>query len=256
MTAWAHPVIRAIGAYLRDARERRYILPAEPAELLATNEETVLAMEAGHHPITVDDLDILCCLYLCTMDAGALKRLARAAESSQGSVADDVTGHHRRLAGCARQAVKVRWLSTGLVPAPVQTDAYAQAVSTPSWALPGAPLDLRSEPQILLDERVLYPKSIRSDVMAKQLQWLLQGDCTVRVMPGRIKARSDRMVVMTLPAGFVLAQPSSRSVLYRACEQPPASVAALWDQTTPHCSRYLLQRAVEWHLARAAACTV
>ncbi|MFE4333253.1 hypothetical protein ACFRQM_28685 [Streptomyces sp. NPDC056831] len=246
-----HPVIRAVGGYLRDARKRRFIFPQQPADLLHVSEETVFAMEAGHTPIMFRHIDLLCRLYNCSDDIPALKNLVSAAVHRSGGVGDEVPGHHRRLAGCARQATKVRWLATDLIPPPVQTDDYARAANSPPSNLPGAPLAFQPRPQLLVDERILHTEEIAADVMVEQLQYLLiQEDYEVRVMPGRIPMLCDPMVLMTMPAGFVLAHPTSRGVLYRATEQPPPQVSEVWDFTTYASSRLLLQYATQQHLAR------
>ncbi|MFF8917402.1 Scr1 family TA system antitoxin-like transcriptional regulator [Streptomyces sp. NPDC015032] len=251
MPVVTHPAIRAMGGYLRDARERRCILPEEPAELLNVSPESVLAMEAGHTQITPQHIGLLCRLYHCNSDSDALKHLVSAAIHRSADVADAASGHHRRLTGCARQAKAVRWLATDLVPPLVQTAAYTHAIDSPPHALPDAPLPFQTKPDILLDERVLHTASISPDVMAEQLQHLLdQEDFEVRVVPGRMPSRPARMVLMTMPAGFVIAHPASHGVLYRPSEQPPPQITETWNLTTPALSRHLLARAAEQQRAR------
>ncbi|MFE7331564.1 Scr1 family TA system antitoxin-like transcriptional regulator [Streptomyces sp. NPDC057565] len=259
MTSEIHPVARVVGGNLRDARKRRFILPEEAAELLSVSVETLLAMEAGHSRITSKDLHRLCHLYRCPDDAKALRTLAHtpAAQTRHdavevGTVRDSAPGHHGRLAGCARQAREVRWLSTALIPPPLQTAAYARAVGCPPSALPGAPLP-SSQTVCVLDERILHTHHVSPEVMAQQLRYLLdlEGD-QVRVVPGRIAAPQGHLVELRMAAGLAFARPEHDGVVYL----PPngrlsALVSGMWDLTTSAATRELLLYAAQEQFGRA-----
>ncbi|MFE5094640.1 Scr1 family TA system antitoxin-like transcriptional regulator [Streptomyces sp. NPDC056638] len=256
--ALTHPAVRAAGGYLRDARERRYVLPEQAAALLAVSEETLLAMEAGHTRITSDGISRLCHFYRCPEDAQALRTLAHTlAVPDDGDVAgaarDWTEGHHRRLAGCARQAREVRWLSTALIPPPLQTPAYARAVGCPAFALPGAPLP---SPQtvFVLDERILLTDRVAPEVMAQQLRHLLdlEGD-QVRVVPSRIAAPEGHLVELRMAAGPAFARPEHHGVSYLPQGDGRLSdlVSGTWDFTTPAATRELLLYAAQEQLGRA-----
>ncbi|MEE1808198.1 helix-turn-helix domain-containing protein [Streptomyces sp. BE133] len=254
--ALTHPAVRAAGGYLRDARERRYVLPEQAAALLAVSEETLLAMEAGHTRITSDGISRLCHFYRCPEDAQALRTLAHTlAAPDDGDVAgaarDWTEGHHRRLAGCARQAREVRWLSTALIPPPLQTPEYARVVGCPSFALPDAPLP-SPHAVYVLDERILLTDRIVPEVMAPQLRYLLGLDVgEVRVVPGRIAAPRGHLVELSMPAGPVFARPEHDGVLYLPADRRlSALISDTWDLTTPAASRELLVYAAQEQLGR------
>ncbi|MEV7959089.1 Scr1 family TA system antitoxin-like transcriptional regulator [Streptomyces sp. NPDC088141] len=256
--ALTHPAVRAAGGYLRDARERRYVLPEQAAALLAVSEETLLAMEAGHARITAEAISRLCHLYRCPKDAQALRTLTHTLAApddgdAAGVVRDWTEGHHRRLAGCARQAREVQWLSTALIPPPLQTTAYARAVGCPPFALPGAPLP---SPQtvFILDERILHTDRVAPEVMAQQLRYLLDlEDDRVRVVPGRIAAPKGHLVELRMPAGPAFARPEHHGVLYLPQDDGclSALVSGTWDLTTPAATRELLLYAAQEQLGRA-----
>ncbi|MFF8617935.1 helix-turn-helix domain-containing protein [Streptomyces sp. NPDC015350] len=248
MTSTNHPAVRAVGGYLRDARERRYMLPVQAADELEVSEETLLAMEAGHLPAPAMTVDRLCRLYRCTDDTGALQNLLIPRD---GSVRDEAPGHHRRLAGCMRQAREVLWIATSHLPPLVQTPAYAHATSSPPCALPGAPLAPAAEPQLLLDERILLTEDIAPEVMEPQLLHLLEETgCRVGVMPGQLPASLGPVVVLRMAAGFVLAEPSPSGVRYRADEHPARRITDAWDLTTPAGTWFLLNKALYEQRAR------
>ncbi|MFJ2629198.1 Scr1 family TA system antitoxin-like transcriptional regulator [Streptomyces sp. NPDC087532] len=248
--------VRAAGGYLRDARERRYVLPEQAAALLAMSVETLLAMEAGHVRITSESISRLCHLYRCPEDARALRTLAHSAlnhTDMAGVARDNTEGHHRRLAGCARQAREVRWLSTALIPPPLQTAAYARAVGCPPFALPGAPLP-SPRTVCVLDERILHTHHVAPEVMAQQLRHLLglEGD-QVRVVPGRIAAPEGHLVELRMPAGPAFARPEHHGVRYLPQDDGclSALVSGTWDLTTPAATRELLLYAAQEQLGRA-----
>ncbi|MFJ1551639.1 Scr1 family TA system antitoxin-like transcriptional regulator [Streptomyces sp. NPDC088246] len=239
-------------------RKRRYVLPEQAAALLAVSEESLLAMEAGHARITSEGISCLCHLYRCPEDTHALRTLAHAlAAPDEGDMAEAVRdwtdGHHQRLAGCARQAREVRWLSTALIPPPLQTPAYARAVECPPSALPGAPLP---SPQtvFVLDERILHTDRLAPEVMAQQLQYLLdlEGD-QVRVVPGRIAAPEGHLIELKMAAGAAFARPEHHGVIYLPQDDGRLSalVSGTWDLTTPAGTRELLLYAAQEQLGRA-----
>ncbi|MEU9623303.1 Scr1 family TA system antitoxin-like transcriptional regulator [Streptomyces sp. NPDC048155] len=252
MPVATHPAIRAVGGYLRDARERRLIWPAQPADLIRVSEETVLSMEAGHTPIALWHIELLCQLYHCSDDIPVLKNLASAAMHRSENIADEAPGHHRRLAGCARQAREVRWLSTALIPPPLQTAAYARAVGCPSPALPDAPLP-SPHTAYVLDERILLTDRVAPEVMAPQLQYLLGLDVDeLSVVPGRIAAPQGHLVELRMPAGTVFARPEHDGVLYLLADMRlSALMSDTWELITPAASRELLVYAAQEQLSRA-----
>ncbi|MFI5752413.1 Scr1 family TA system antitoxin-like transcriptional regulator [Streptomyces sp. NPDC051644] len=253
--ALTHPAVRAAGCYLRDARERRYVLPEQAAALLAVSEETLLAMEAGHARLTSEGISRLCHLCRCPEDAQALRTLAAPDDGDAAGAARDWTeGHHRRLAGCARQAREVRWLSTTLIPPPLQTTAYARAVGCPPFALPGAPLPSPGQTVIVLAEHVLHTDRVAPEVMAQQLRYLLdlEGD-QVRVVPGRIAAPQGHLVELRMAAGSAFARPEHHGVIYLPQDDGRLSalVSGTRDLTTPAATRELLLYAAQEQLGRA-----
>ncbi|MFJ5726086.1 hypothetical protein [Streptomyces sp. NPDC093149] len=252
MPVVTHPAVRVVGGYLRDARERRLIWPAQPADLIRVSEETVLSMEAGHTPITLRHIELLCRLYHCSDDIPVLKNLATAAMHRSGDIADEAPGHHRRLAGCARQAREAWWVSTAVIPPPLQTAAYARAVGYPSFALPDAPLP-SPHAVYVLDECILLTDRVAPEVMAPQLQYLLDLDVgEVRVVPGRIAAPRGHLVELRMPAGPVFARPEHDGVLYVPADRRlSAFISDTSDLTTPAASRELLVHAAQEQLSRA-----
>ncbi|MFG2631990.1 helix-turn-helix domain-containing protein [Streptomyces sp. NPDC048473] len=261
--AMTHPAVRVAGGYLRDARERRYVLPEQAAALLAVSEETVLAMEAGRTGITSEDISRLSHLYRCPEDAQALRKLAhtliapaadiRHDAVAAGAVRDAAAGHHRRLAGCARQAREVRWLSTTLIPPPLQTSAYASAIGCPSFALPGAPLPSPGHTVYVLAERILHTQHVAPEVMAQQLRYLLDLEGgEVRVVPGRIAAPEGHLVELRMAAGSAFARPEHDGVVYLPQDgRLSVLVSGAWDLTTPAATRELLLYAAQEQLGRA-----
>ncbi|MFE9968615.1 helix-turn-helix transcriptional regulator (plasmid) [Streptomyces sp. NBC_01724] len=249
-----HPAARAAGGFLRDARERYYILPEQAAGLLRVSEESVIAMEAGHHGLSFEGIRLLCDLYRCSDEALALSTLAHAPAiptpaDQEGVVRDLLPGHDRRLAGCTRQARRVRWLSTVLIPPPLQTAEYALAVGLPPIELPGVPLPGPEQTVFVLDEEVLVRGRITARLMARQLLHLLDvyDGSDIRVVPGRMPMprSSGHLVELLMPAGPVLARVDNTGVAYLPDSSLSARIDEIWSLTTPAASRNLLVRAAD-----------
>ncbi|WP_326682744.1 helix-turn-helix domain-containing protein [Streptomyces sp. NBC_01237] len=247
-----HHTAAVLGAILSDARRRRFMLLAEPAALLGVSPDTVAAIEHGTHRISPAALAALAVLYRCGQDAWALQCLLVPGTPDDPAVQDKEPGHAARLAACTRQAGRVRWLSTTLLPPPVQTPRYARNVAEPSTLLPGAPLDPPADTVYILDSRVIERGSGTPAVMAEQLHHLLSlvdHGTSIRIVPAAhpIPQPPGHHVEMTLPGGPVLARPGPDWVDY----QPPGTWSDRTDgvlgTTDPTSSRALLEQAARKH---------
>jgi len=249
----SEPVAPVLGAMLRDARERRLMLPDQPAELLGLTPAAVLALEAGQHPINAAVITQLTRLYRCGQDEWALQKLLAHSAAQMTTAWDGELGHARRLAACLRTALRVRWLATVLLPAPLQTRDYARAVAEHSTLLRGAPVPAAAVPLYVLDARVIHRGSGTARLMAEQVTHLLHladSGTEIRVIgqdhpdpqpPGHL-------IEMELPGGRVLARPDSNGVHYHPggntlLSQLDAAVAA----TDPHSTHQALVQAAESH---------
>ncbi|MER5988708.1 Scr1 family TA system antitoxin-like transcriptional regulator [Streptomyces sp. NPDC001787] len=214
-----HPAALVVGAVLRDARERRLVLPEESAALLGVLTETLFAIETGHRAIGARDITRLCLLYRTPEDAPALQKMAAVlpplptgserplgtAELLPGPVSDTLPGHGQRLAAVCRQATRLYMVTTWEVQPQLQTAEYARAMHQPPAALPGYPLPGPAEAMYALDESVITRASDSAGVMARQiahLQRLRAQGVDIRVLPGLFPPGA--MAELALPGGTLL----------------------------------------------------
>ncbi|MFF8617933.1 Scr1 family TA system antitoxin-like transcriptional regulator [Streptomyces sp. NPDC015350] len=250
------PAAQAVGAILRDARDRRMMLPEQPAELLGITPHTVHTMEDGHHSISTAQLEALTGLYRCGPDQWPLWRLLALNEEQKKTVRDDRPGHARRLAACIRQAHGVRWLSTALLPAPLQIPDYARAVAEHPTALSGAPVTPKARPLYVLDVRTVRHGSGTPRLMAEQVEHLLglaDAGTVIRVLgeDHPLPQQAGHLVELDLPAGRLLAQPGESGVDYHCDKSLSAPIADALALTDCLSSRKALERAAAFHRALA-----
>ncbi|WP_405196315.1 Scr1 family TA system antitoxin-like transcriptional regulator [Streptomyces anulatus] len=249
------PVSWVVGAWLRDARERRMMLPEQGAEALGIDAQALLAMEEGRRRVSPRALPVLTRLYRYD-DTGALERFLAERPATGGEARDAALGHARRLAACTRSASAFRWHATGLLPAPLQTRDYARAVGELPAALPGAPRPAPATVMFLLDERVIQRGGDSARLMAEQLDHLLDlqdRGIDIRVVPEShsIAQPCGHLVEIGLPGGWVLARPGPEWVDYRATDHVAAGLDDAMGATDPDYSREALHRAAASHHARA-----
>ncbi|WP_326742757.1 Scr1 family TA system antitoxin-like transcriptional regulator [Streptomyces sp. NBC_01768] len=248
------PAVQAVGAMLRTARLRRMMLPEQPAERLGVPTQTVLDIEDGHRCVTVAELTALTSLYRCDQDRQPLWGLLIHAAAQAKTARDDEPGHARRLDACIRQARRVRWLSTALVPAPLQTRDYARAVGEHSTHRGGAPVPPAARPVYVLDVRVIRRGSGTPRLMAEQVEHLLslaKGGTDIRIVgeDHPIPQPPGHLVEMELPAGRIMAQPHGHGVDYHRGDTLAARIDAALA-FTGHCSSSLaLEQAAASHRA-------
>ncbi|MEE1736484.1 Scr1 family TA system antitoxin-like transcriptional regulator [Streptomyces sp. BE147] len=246
-----HHAAAVLGAILSDARRRRFMLREEPAVLLGVSPDTVAAIEDGTHRIGPAAIATLTALYRFE-PAWALQRLLAFRTADNTAVRDDEPGHAARLAACARQAARVRWLSTLLLPPPVQTPHYAQAVAEHSALLPGAPQLPPADTVYILDSHVIDRGSGTPAVMAEQLNHLLRmvdRGTEIRIVPPDhpFPQPPGHLVEMALPTGHVLARPGPDWVDYHRPGTWSARIDDAFHTTDPPSSRALLEQAARQH---------
>ncbi|MFJ1662458.1 Scr1 family TA system antitoxin-like transcriptional regulator [Streptomyces anthocyanicus] len=254
------PVSRVVGACLRDARERRMILPQQAAEALGVGPQMILALEDGRRRVRPRVLRTLARLYRYD-DTTALQRLLAERPDFHGITRDAAPGHARRIAACTDSASRFRWQATTVLPAPLQTPAYARAVSEPSAARPGAPRPVTATPVFVLDTRVIQRGGDSARLMAEQLDHLLhllKAGTDIRVVPeshGFLQP-PGHLVEITLPGGRVLARPGGSWVDYCASTRLTAAIDTAVAATDPSSSRDALLRAAAAHHAYAGSPTL
>ncbi|MGW1411885.1 Scr1 family TA system antitoxin-like transcriptional regulator [Streptomyces sp. NPDC002403] len=250
------PAVQAVGAILRDARERRMMLPEQLAELLGVTPSTVLALESGRHRISTADLMELTRLYRCDQDLTPLRGLLTLSAARGEVVRDDGPGHARRMAACVRQARSVRWLSTVLVPAPLQTSDYARAVAEHAEAPSGAAVSPVACPLYVLDVRVIRRGSGTPRLMAEQVEHLLhlaESGTAIRVVGEEcpMPQPPGHLVEMDLPAGRIVARPSGCGVGYHRGDPLAAHIDAALTGSGHGSSIEALKHAAASHRALA-----
>ncbi|MFE8910901.1 Scr1 family TA system antitoxin-like transcriptional regulator [Streptomyces globisporus] len=214
------PGTRVVGACLRDARERRMMLPEQGADALGIDVPALLAIEEGRRRVSPTALDTLTGLYRYT-GTQALRRLLAQHLDHAGVVRDQERGHGERLAACVDSASGVRWQSTVVLPGPLQTPAYARAVGEVPVTRPGAPRQPTGSAVYLVDERVIQRGSDEAGLMAEQLEHLLHlldSGTDIRVLPGTcpVPQPAGHLVELHLPGGAVWARPGPDRVDYCA----------------------------------------
>ncbi|MGW5927203.1 Scr1 family TA system antitoxin-like transcriptional regulator [Streptomyces anulatus] len=250
------PVSRVVGACLLDARERRMMLPEQPAELLGIDPRTLLALEDGRLELSPVTLAELAALYRYG-HAQELEQLLAERPDWRGIVRDRAPGHAQRLAACAQSSGRVRWLSTRYLPAPLQTRHYARAMGEPSPNGPGDPRPAVRNAVYVLDARVIHHGGATARLMAEQIDHLLRlldGGTDIRITPQAPEAPQPllHLVEIALPAGRLLACPDREGVDYCATNRLASRIDAALARTDPGSSREALIRAVDSLRARTA----
>ncbi|MFF3957465.1 Scr1 family TA system antitoxin-like transcriptional regulator [Streptomyces sp. NPDC001890] len=252
------PAAQAVGAMLRTARLRRMMLPEQPAEHLGVPTQAVIDMEDGHRSITVAELTALIRLYRCGQDRQPLWGLLIHAAAQARTARDDEPGHARRLDACVRQARRVRWLSTALLPAPLQTPGYARAVDEHSTYRSGAPVPPAACPVYVLDVHVIRRGSGTPRLMAEQVEHLLRlmergADIRIVGEDHPIPQLPGHLVEMELPAGRIMAQQDGQGVDYHRSGALFAHIDAALAVTDHYSSYEALRQAAAFHLALVEA---
>ncbi|MFJ9034616.1 Scr1 family TA system antitoxin-like transcriptional regulator [Streptomyces sp. NPDC102274] len=191
----AAPIV--VGALLRAMRDARFKLPEEAAVHLRCSVDDITAMEDGISPPSLESVWGLLGLYLnapreqvrevhCT-----LRNILRSAANPalEGQCLDERPGYVARLDALERQALAVRWRSVRLLPEPLQTPAYTQALRETQQLREHGTANRRP----LLDRRdlflvelsVLECPVVHPDQMAEQLTHLVHlmraGNAEIRV---------------------------------------------------------------------------
>ncbi|MYT82389.1 hypothetical protein YW3DRAFT_05773 [Streptomyces sp. MnatMP-M77] len=228
------PVTGVVGACLRDARERRIMLPEQAADALDISLPALLALEEGTSLISPAALETLTGLYR-SPDGSALHLLLVRHFGRDGAVVrDGGTGHARRFAACADSAHLIRWQSTAILPGPLQTPHYARAVGESPVPRKGAPRATNRQ----LDH----------------LQHLLDSGTDVRIVPGTrpLPQPAGHLVELHLPGGPFWARPGPGHVDYFGTSGFAAAITASLDTTDTAYTRDALKRAAHAHHALAA----
>ncbi|XMN04632.1 Scr1 family TA system antitoxin-like transcriptional regulator [Streptomyces griseobrunneus] len=253
MTGQVHPVAHVVGAILSDARQHARLNLGEAAHRLGMPAEHLDHIESGRIPATSGDLPRLCRLYGMPDEAHALDQLTAGSSAAGARGVWEVHRHDRaggfagRLAAVARQSVRVRWLSTHLVPPPLHTSAYAAAVLQPAPSRPWP--QLRGQDVVILDESVVRRGAASAALMCEQIRHLLnvQHDGSqVHVVPdlfppgsyAELTLADDVSVVVT--GGFA-------DAAYQATTALATHIDHALDQPDTDRSRRLLTEAYAHH---------
>ncbi|MEU0100409.1 Scr1 family TA system antitoxin-like transcriptional regulator [Streptomyces sp. NPDC006267] len=256
----SNPVTRVVGACLRDARERRMILPEQGAEALGIDLPSLIALEEGHRRVSPAALDALTDLYRCT-GTDALRQLLAQRLDRADVVRDQEPGHARRFGACADSASLTRWQSTVLLPGPLQTPHYALSVGEAPVTRPGAPRDVTGSVVYLVDERVIQRGSDSARLMAEQLDHLLRlldSGTDIRIVPGTrpVPQPAGHLVELHLPGGPVWVRPGPDRVDYCGTSGFASAITASFAATDEASSRAALERAANAHRALADGTTL
>lgn len=250
MTGPGHPVAHVIGAILGDARQHARLTLGEAARRLGTHAERLGHIESGRHPATSGELRRLCRLYGVADEAPALHRLAEGPPTGTHSRAvhqpDREEGFAGRLAAAARQSVRVRWMSTHLVPPPLHTPAYAAAVHQPSPTRPWP--ELRGQDVVVLDESVVRRGSATPALMCEQISHLLTAQhngAQIHVVPGLFPPGS--YAELTLDGAVAVVTGGFADAVYQATTALAAHIDHALDQPDTDRSRRLLTEAYAHH---------
>ncbi|MFJ1742560.1 Scr1 family TA system antitoxin-like transcriptional regulator [Streptomyces microflavus] len=250
MTGQVHPVTHVVGAILSDARQHARLTLGEAARRLGMPAERLDHIESGRHHATSADLYGLCRLYGRPDEAPALDLLAAGSSAAGGWEVhrhDRADGFAGRLAAVARQSVRVRWLSTHLVPPPLHTSAYAAAVLQPAPSRPWP--RLRDQDVVILDESAVRRGGATAALMCEQIIHLLNVRHTgaqIHVVPdlfppgsyAELTLAGDVTVVVT--GGFT-------DVAYQATTALATHIDRALADSDPDLSRRLLTEACAHH---------
>ncbi|MFD3970313.1 Scr1 family TA system antitoxin-like transcriptional regulator [Streptomyces cyaneofuscatus] len=251
MTRPGHPVAHVVGAILGDARQHARLTLGEAARRLGTHAERLDHIESGRHPATSAELRRLCRLYGVADQAPALHRLAEGpptARTDSRAVhrTDRDTGFADRLAAVARQCVRVRWLSTHLVPPPLHTPAYGAAVHQTSPTRPWP--ELRGQDVVVLDESVVRRGSATPALMCEQISHLLTAQhngAQIHVVPGLFPPGS--YAELTLDSAMTVVTGGFTDAVYQATTALTTHIDHALDQPDTDRSRRLLTEAYAHH---------
>ncbi|MFE7448199.1 Scr1 family TA system antitoxin-like transcriptional regulator [Streptomyces griseus] len=250
------PVTGVVGACLRDARERRMVLPEQAADTLSIGLPALLALEEGASLISPAALETLTGLYRSPDDAALRLLLVRHFGRDGAVVRDREPGHARRFAACADSAHLIRWQSTVILPGPLQTPHYARAVGERPVPRTGAPRATSGSAVYLVDERVIQRGGESARLMARQLdhlQHLLDSGTDIRIAPGTrpLPQPAGHLVELHLPGGPLWARPGPGHVDYFGTSGFAAAITASLDTTDTAYTRDALKRAAHAHHALA-----
>ncbi|WP_145503805.1 Scr1 family TA system antitoxin-like transcriptional regulator [Streptomyces sp. CFMR 7] len=252
MTGTGHPIAHVIGAVLSDARQHARLPLAEAARRLGTHTEQLADLESGRRPATRGELRRLCRLYGVTDHARALEQLAEgppAAARAEPRTDRDHT-FADRLAAVARQSVRVRWMSTHLLPPPLHTPAYSAAVHQPTPARPWP--QLRDEDIVVLDEHVLRRGGATAGLMREQighLLALLNTGAQIHIVPELFPPGS--YAELTLPdAVTIVVTGGFADAVYQATTALATHIDRALDQPDTDRSKRLLTEAYHHHTLR------
>ncbi|MBK6015909.1 MULTISPECIES: helix-turn-helix domain-containing protein [Streptomyces] len=210
-TAQTPPPIlrRRLGGLLRHYRRESGLNLSQAANILGWENTRMSRIETGQYQIKADEVSTLLTSYGVT-EAGTIKEVTRVIDSGLrawwAAYADVLPQTYADSIALESEAVLIRAYFPQLIPALLQTPAYAHAIisSSPRAATqrtatalvqvrqarkeiltrPSGPTELRT----VLDESALYPRAgSASDLMRDQLLSLLdmseRGNITLRVMP-------------------------------------------------------------------------
>ncbi|WP_327391428.1 helix-turn-helix transcriptional regulator (plasmid) [Streptomyces microflavus] len=247
MTASSHTIAHVVGAVLSDARQHARITLDEAARRLNTPTEQLAHIESGHQRATREELHRSCRLYGVSDEAPALCRLQAGGGARAVHQHDREPGFAGRLAAVARQSVRVRWLSTHLLPPPLHTPAYAAAVHQPAPTRPWPPL--RSQDVVVLDESVVRRGGATAALMCEQISHLLNVRHTgaqIHVVPDLFPPGS--YVELTLAGAVtVLVTGGFDGTAYQATNVLATHIDRALDQPDPDRSHRLLTEAYAHH---------
>ncbi|MFD8666259.1 Scr1 family TA system antitoxin-like transcriptional regulator [Streptomyces microflavus] len=250
MTGQVHPVTHVVGAILSDARQHARLTLGEAARRLGMRAEHLDHIESGRHHATSADLYGVCRLYGMPDEAPALDLLAAGSSAAGGWEVhrhDRAGGFAGRLAAVARQSVRVRWLSTHLVPPPLHTPAYAAAVHQPTTSRPWP--RLRSQDVVVLDESVVRRGGATAALMCEQISHLLNVRHTgaqIHVVPALFPPGSYAELTLA-DAVTVLVAGGFSGAVYQATNVLATHIDRALDQPDPDRSHRLLTEAYAHH---------
>ncbi|MER8197624.1 Scr1 family TA system antitoxin-like transcriptional regulator [Streptomyces microflavus] len=256
MTGQVHPVAHVVGAILSDARQHARLPLGAAAHRLGMPAERLNYIESGRIPATIGDLHGLCRLYGMPDEAHALDLLATGSSAAGGRGVWEVHRHDRaggfagRLAAVARRSVRVRWLSTHLVPPPLHTSAYAAAVLQPAPSRPWP--QLRGQDVVILDESVVRLGGASAALMCEQIRHLLNvqhNGSQVHVVPDLFPTGSYAELTLADDVSVVVTGGFADAV-YQATTALATHIDRALTEGDPDRRRRLLTEAYAHHRSR------
>lgn len=225
-TAQTPPPIlrRRLGGLLRHYRKEAGLTLAQAGNTIEWENTRLSRVETGQYQIKTDDISSLLTSYGIA-EAGTIAEVTRVIDSGSrawwAAYADVLPQTYADVIALESEAVRIRGYFPQLIPALLQTPAYAHAIisSSPRAATqrtatalvqvrqgrkeiltrPSGPTELRT----VVDESALYPRAgSASDLMRDQLLSLLdmseRQNITVRVMPLSAPVHSGLTSNMTI----------------------------------------------------------